>query len=313
MHRFKLSPSHRSRASALITCLIAIGCGDPDANSASPSEPSATGAPQQTEHVALELALSPLADSSARSDLQAVTQTLVRDATGSHRDAADSHRDATGSHRDDAADSHRDATSSHRDDAAGSHRNGATASSVSRAARRLAGLWRTKTFEQGAWVDLIWVIGKQHAWHVVTAYADEQLTIPLVRWDIVRQYEFDQPSGHAGHPRETPQRYDLVWTDLASWLTPYVNNPELYQQIGLDDCELVAGERRDVSTDNCGAPLFPFRQCPLLDFVELTDDRMTFGDPRQGDRCEHRPTHYEAWSFDRVHLTPELLRRLAGT
>ena len=160
-----------------------------------------------------------------------------------------------------------------------------------RKSRQFVGLWRTKTFEQGAWVDLIWVVGKHHAWHVVTAYADEQLTIPLVRWDIVRRYQLEKPSRH------TPQRYDLVWTDLASWLTPYVNNPELFEQIGLADCELVAGMRRDVSADNCGAPLFPFRDCPLLDFVELTDDGMTFGDPREGDRCEHRPARYEGWSF----------------
>src|SRR5688572_20085273 len=53
--------------------------------------------------------------------------------------------------------------------------------------RRLVGLWHVKTFQQTpdgsaqAWVDLYWIIGRQYAMHVVTLYADEALTIPLLR------------------------------------------------------------------------------------------------------------------------------------
>lgn len=266
MRKFKPHPLTRACVSALMTCAFASACGDTDPDMTFQSRPDSTQVDQLSEHV--ELATSTLANEPEHFEVQAVTQALLQDATTLVRDHA-------------------------------------TANSVSaRRSRQFVGLWRTKTFEQGAWVDLIWVVGKRHAWHVVTAYADQQLTVPLVRWDIVRNYQLEKPARH------TPERYGLVWTDLASWLTPYVNNPALFEQIGLADCELVAGVRRDVSVDNCGAPLFPFRDCPLLDFVELTDNGMTFGDPREGDRCEQRPTRYEGWSFERVWPTPELVRRL---
>jgi hypothetical protein len=158
----------------------------------------------------------------------------------------------------------------------------------------LTGVWRTKVYFQDAWVDLIWVIGHRHAWHVVTAYADEELTVPLLRWDIVRLYDLEGPS------EQFPDAHDLRWTDLSSTLVAYVDDPELLAAVQVDDCDLVPGEVRDTSTDDCGAPLFPFRTCQLMDFVEIADDRMTFGDPQQGDRCVMRPTRYEAWSFSRM-------------
>ncbi len=172
--------------------------------------------------------------------------------------------------------------------------------------RDLLGLWRTKIFQEGAWVDLIWVIGKKHAWHVVTAYADEALTVPLLRWDIVREYSLGQPSS------QFTGGYELRWNDEWSSLFAYVDDDALFAQVGVGDCELKPFTLRDTSSDNCGAPLFPFRDCALQDFVELADARMTFGDPTEGDRCEQRPTRREAWSFERVALTPELRERLLG-
>lgn len=171
----------------------------------------------------------------------------------------------------------------------------------------LMGIWRTVVFERGAWVDLIWVMGERRAWHVVTAYADEQLTLPLLRWDIVREYELGEAS--------TMFRgaYELTWTDVSSSLYAEVDAPELFASLGIEDCALVPGERRDLAADNCGAPLFPFRECPLFDFVEMLDETMTFGDPREGDRCERRPTRREAWSFERVRFSRELGRRLFVT
>jgi hypothetical protein len=172
--------------------------------------------------------------------------------------------------------------------------------------RDLVGIWRTKEYQRGAWVDLIWVIGRAHAWHVVTAYADEALSIPLLRWDVVRGYSVGAPSTQFASARE------LNWTDEWSSLLPYVDNEALFTQVGVADCKLMSGVLRDTSGDNCGAPLFPFRQCALQDFVELADGRMTFGDPTEGDRCQQRPTRREAWSFERVALTPELSARLVG-
>ena len=61
---------------------------------------------------------------------------------------------------------------------------------------------------------------------------------------------------------------------------------------------------------NCGAPLFPFRDCDLADFAELTSAGMTFGDPTEGDRCVSRPSRREGWTFARVPPSAELFRAL---
>lgn len=172
--------------------------------------------------------------------------------------------------------------------------------------RNLMGIWRAKVFQQGAWVDLIWVMGKEHAWHVVTAYADESLSTPLLRWDIVRSYSLGRRSDQFN------DGYELAWNDEWSSLLASVDNDGLFAQVGVADCELTPFVLRDTSTDNCGAPLFPFRECTLQDVVELADGRMTFGDPTQGDRCQQRPTRHEAWSFERVAFTAELHSRLFG-
>jgi hypothetical protein len=166
------------------------------------------------------------------------------------------------------------------------------------------GVWRTKVYEHGAWVDLIWVIGRSHAWHAVTAYADEQLTVPLLRWDVVRAFELHGPHEQVEGARE------LTWLDLHGQLKAFVDDPVLFASLGLADCDLRPGQTRELATNNCGAPLFPFHHCEMMDFVVVEDDTLTFGDPRQGNRCEQRPTNLEAWSFERVPLTPELLRAL---
>lgn len=176
--------------------------------------------------------------------------------------------------------------------------------------RQLTGLWHARTLRQApsgasAWVDLYWIVGRTHAWHVVTLYADEGLQIPLLRWDLIRSYRLEQPSS------VFPQAYDLEWTDVSSFLTPYVDSPSLFASIGIADCDLQTGITLDTS-DNCGAPLFPFRDCALADFAQLADDRLTFGDPQSTDRCVERANRYEGWTFERATLTPELVHVLLG-
>jgi hypothetical protein len=166
--------------------------------------------------------------------------------------------------------------------------------------RRMIGAWRTKIFERGAWVDLIWIVGSQRAWHLVTAYADEAMTIPLLRWSIVRHYELGQPLPGVA------RTYELTWNDLTASLTAYVDDAALFSALGIDDCNLSPFEPLDLAPTNCGAPLFPFRDCTMMDFVELSGDRLTFGDPEQGDRCVARPTRHERWGFDRVRLVDVL-------
>ncbi len=170
--------------------------------------------------------------------------------------------------------------------------------------KKLLGYWRTKSFVQGAWVDLIWYIDRTHAWHVVIAYADEAMTIPLLRWDIVRQYKLEEKS--TVHSKA----YNMVWKDRLSMLTPYVENSELFSAIGIDDCALEVGKTLDTSLDNCGAPILPFRKCAMMDFVKLKNGKMTFGEPQQGDRCRIRPTELEGWSFNRTSFSPKLWKAL---
>lgn len=163
--------------------------------------------------------------------------------------------------------------------------------------RSMVGFWRTKAFAQGAWIDLVWVVGRTHAWHMVTAYADEELTIPLVRWDALRRYKLQTPVGNT---------HDMTWDDVQGRLYAYAPNPGLFAGIGIDDCELEAGVSRDLTVDNCGEPLFPFRDCTLMDFARIEGDALTFGAPGQGDRCLERPTADEAWTFERVPFSAEL-------
>ncbi len=170
--------------------------------------------------------------------------------------------------------------------------------------KKLLGYWRTKSFVQGSWVDLIWYVDRTHAWHIVIAYADEEMKIPLLRWDIVREYKLEEAS------TVYSKAYNMVWKDRLSKLTPYVDNPAFFSAIGISDCALQVGKSLDTSLDNCGAPLLPFRKCEMMDFVELKNGVMTFGEPQQGDRCSTRPTELEGWSFNRIPFSPELWKAL---
>lgn len=169
----------------------------------------------------------------------------------------------------------------------------------------LPGLWRTRATVEvpggpTAHVDLIWIIGQRDAWHVVEVFADPGLTIPLLRWDIVRGYAL-------GRQAPISQRaVELDWTDRAGFIEVFVDDPATLAALGVDDCGAAPGEPRDTSGDDCAAPFFPFRDCTLMDFAELAGGRLTFGDPRATDRCTERASTYEAWTFDRVPMTAEL-------
>jgi hypothetical protein len=162
--------------------------------------------------------------------------------------------------------------------------------------KNFQGVWETTEFLNGAWVKLEWIVKKRRARHLVTAYADSELTIPILKWDITRRYKLKRSSNLFA------QAYNLTWKDKRANIEIFIDNPELFAQLGIDDCNLKVGEPRDLSIDNCAAPPFPFRTCKMKDFVELKDNYqvMTFGDPTQKDRCLERPTRYEGWSFTKL-------------
>jgi len=166
------------------------------------------------------------------------------------------------------------------------------------------GLWRTEATVTvpgtTAFIDLIWIVGEQEAWHVVSVFADPQMTIPLARWDIVRGYELGEPFSISPDARE------LLWDDRQSWVSVFTDQLEILAVLGLDDCNATVGVPRDTSTDNCAAPFFPFRTCPMMDFAEINENGLTFGDPQAVDRCVQRVDEYEAWTFERTTMTAEL-------
>ena len=168
----------------------------------------------------------------------------------------------------------------------------------------MPGLWRTKSQVEGggvsAWADLIWIVGEREAWHVVSVFADEELTIPLVRWDIVRAYEV------GGAFSISTDASELNWRDISSWITAFVDAPPLLQALGIDDCQPEVTVPLDSSQNNCAAPFFPYRDCELMDFAEIREQQLTFGDPQATDRCVERVDSYEAWSFARVPFTPDV-------
>ncbi len=175
---------------------------------------------------------------------------------------------------------------------------------------QLAGLWRTKASVQSpngtsAWVDLIWVFGDAEAWHAVSVFIDEDLTVPLARWDVVRAYNTGE---------SVPISADAValdWNDISSWIVAYTDVPALLGALGIDDCATQVDVPLDTSTNNCGEPFFPFRDCTLMDFAEVKDSRLTFGDPQDTDRCAERVGSYEEWSFERIPFTAEVREILA--
>lgn len=172
---------------------------------------------------------------------------------------------------------------------------------------KLVGLWHgLAPFPASSgtvYLDMYWVVGHDSAWHVVYAYADEALTKPLLRWDLLRAYDV------TGVAPNSPQTQLVTWNNLTATLYTYAEVPALFRATGLDDCNLRAGKLTSI-TNGCGAPFFPFARCELLDFARVERDVMTFGDPQQGDRCQERPTQDEAWSFQRVALTPAVVRKL---
>jgi hypothetical protein len=171
----------------------------------------------------------------------------------------------------------------------------------------LVGLWHGRAHQDvgqvRAYLDMYWIIGQRTAWHVVNVYADEALTTPLLRWDLVRSYTVE-----AGETEQANVHY-IRWNNLDASLKAYVEAPELFQSVGIDDCDLRAGSRTDI-TDGCGAPFFPFATCELLDFARIEGSRLTFGSPWSVDRCVARPTVDEAWSFERIPLSAEIVRAL---
>ncbi|MFN3199927.1 MAG: hypothetical protein ACE366_16145 [Bradymonadia bacterium] len=160
------------------------------------------------------------------------------------------------------------------------------------------GIWRVLSPVEGngvtAWADLIWIVGETHAWHAVLVYADEAQTVPLARWDIVRGYRLGGPAAISDTAVE------LDWQDVSSYVTTYVDVPQILEILGVDDCNATMNVPMSTATDNCGEPFFPFRDCTLMDFVDINPAGLTFGEPRATDRCVERVDVYEAWTFQRV-------------
>jgi hypothetical protein len=125
------------------------------------------------------------------------------------------------------------------------------------------------------------------------AFFDEALTQRVLKYDSEGPCEVVGPSS-------IPRGFEVNCTNDTSFLTAYVMDPGLLQGLGIDDCDLVAGEPKDVS-NGCAAPTFQVSACVDQDVFALSEDGSAFqwGDQTQ-DRCAKRSTELEPEAFERV-------------
>jgi len=125
------------------------------------------------------------------------------------------------------------------------------------------------------------------------AFFDEELTQAVLKYDSVGPCVIVQPSS-------IPGGFEVDCTNDSSTLTAFVTEPALLEGLGIDDCNLTAGEPADVS-NGCAAPTFVVSNCVDMDVFALSEDGANFswGDQTQN-RCERRSTELEPESFQRV-------------
>ena len=85
-----------------------------------------------------------------------------------------------------------------------------------------------------------------------------------------------------------------------SELTIFVDAPDLWRAINMQDCPLEIGTAVDI-TDCVSGPPFLVTDCVDMDFVlvDMGGDRLRFGD-QTVNRCETRPSEPSAFPFFRV-------------
>ena len=124
-------------------------------------------------------------------------------------------------------------------------------------------------------------------------FFDEALTEQVINYESVGPCEVLRPSS-------IPNGFEVDCTNDSSILTVFTTDPGLMQALGFDDCELTAGEPKDVS-DGCAAPTFVVSNCVDQDVFALSEDGTEFlwGDQAQ-DRCVRRTTELEPDAFVRL-------------
>lgn len=154
---------------------------------------------------------------------------------------------------------------------------------------RARGQW-TYTFKVGDAEGAVWVVDlitldKER--HDISAdiYADEGRTTRLFHYDAKGKLAVVERS------QQVPDAYKInVDIDYAT-MTAFVDDPQLFAALGLDDCNLVVNQAVDIMATNCVAPLARDTQCVEKDLYQVpaSGDSLRVGEAMT-DRCTDYPT-----------------------
>lgn len=129
---------------------------------------------------------------------------------------------------------------------------------------------------------------------LVEVFADPDLQIPLFTYDSSGPYDI------VGASSVVPGAWDINLRNESSLLTAFVDDPQLFASLGLDDCNLVVGEPVDVG-DGCARPTFSVSDCIDHDIFAVVDNAIFTGEANT-DRCTPagRPTALAADGLPRA-------------
>jgi hypothetical protein len=128
----------------------------------------------------------------------------------------------------------------------------------------------------------------------VTAFADETLSQPLLRYASIGTVEIE------GRSDVFDRAWNVKSSNDASTVEIFVDAPDLWAGLGLAECPLVVGVAAEISDCVAGGP-FHIAACTETDVLWLSADGTQFrtggGDT---DRCIARPTELSVIDYRRV-------------
>lgn len=122
----------------------------------------------------------------------------------------------------------------------------------------------------------------EESWSIaVERFVDSAMTVPLFKFELAGPYEITEES------QVLPGSYNGTFRFSSKHFTAFIDPVNL----GLEDCELEVGVRKDVSNQDCGW-IESVSTCPTdYDLVSFENEQLLLG-KRTADMCEAegRPT-----------------------
>lgn len=153
----------------------------------------------------------------------------------------------------------------------------------------LVGTWKTGAMPTPAPGGLTAYVVQTLLWTeeteslIVTAYADEALTLPIFTYEFIGPYQVRSIS------KIVPEAFDVDLNNDRSVMTVAMDAPEIWKFLNLQACPLEIGKAIDISTCSSGPP-FEVSNCTDMDLVQLDPAGTTLRMGAPGtDRCIARP------------------------